>query len=155
MRLTRFLIGILPVVLAMTGAVSCVTQPLVRPVTSGETTADPRALERHVRMLAETLQPRSVDNLANLDRAADYVLDRLRATGAETTEQPVQADGKRFRNLIARFGPRDGPVVVIGAHYDSCGDTPGADDNASGVAGLLELARLLAAKPPAHAVELV
>jgi Zn-dependent M28 family amino/carboxypeptidase len=155
MRLTRFLIGILPVVLAMTGAVSCVTQPLVRPVTSGETTADPRALERHVRMLAETLHPRSVDNLANLDRAADYVLDQLRATGADTTEQPVQADGKRFRNLIARFGPRDGPVVVIGAHYDSCGDTPGADDNASGVAGLLELARLLAAKPPAHAVELV
>ena len=44
---------------------------------------------------------------------------------------------------------------MIGAHYDSCGDTPGADDNASGVAGLLELARLLAAKPPKHAVELV
>ena len=70
-------------------------------------------------------------------------------------EQMVEADGKQFRNLIARFGPRDGPLIVIGAHYDSCGDTPGADDNASGVAGLLELARLLAQNPPEHAVELV
>ena len=57
-------------------------------------------------------------------------------------------------------------VIVVGAHVDSHGDhrvrpptpashTPGADDNASGVAGLIELARLLAAKPPAHPVELV
>ena len=46
-------------------------------------------------------------------------------------------------------------MLVIGAHYDSCGDTPGADDNASGVAGLLELARLLAANPPPQPVELV
>jgi Zn-dependent M28 family amino/carboxypeptidase len=155
MRLKRFLIGISPIVLVVTGSVSCVTQPFVRRAASDEITVDPGALERHVRMLAVTLHPRSVDNLANLDRAADYVLEQLRATGAETAEQPVEADGRQFRNLIARFGPRDGPVVVIGAHYDSCGDTPGADDNASGVAGLLELARLLAGNPPAHAVELV
>ena len=61
-------------------------------------------------MLAVTLHPRSVDNLANLDRAADYVLEQLRATGAETAEQLVDADGKQFRNLIARFGPACGPV---------------------------------------------
>jgi hypothetical protein len=139
MRIKRFLIGISPIVLAVTGTLSCVTQPLVRPDASGAVSVDQRALERHVRMLAVTLHPRSVDNLTNLDLAADYVLEQLRATGAETAEQFVQADGKQFRNLIARFGPREGPVVVIGAHYDSCGDTPGADDNASGVAGLLEL----------------
>ena len=144
MRIKRFLIGISPIVLVVTGTLSCVTQPLVRPDASGAVTVDQRALERHVRMLAVTLHPRSIDNLTNLDLAADYVLEQLRATGAETAEQLVQADGKQFRNLIARFGPREGPVVVIGAHYDSCGDTPGADDNASGVAGLLELARLLA-----------
>jgi Zn-dependent M28 family amino/carboxypeptidase len=46
-------------------------------------------------------------------------------------------------------------LIVIGAHYDSCGDTPGADDNASGVAGLLELARVLAEQPPKQPVELV
>jgi len=155
MRITRFVVGVLPILLAVTGAVSCVTQPLVHPAESPGASADPGALERHVRMLAETLHPRSVDNPANLERAASYVLEQFRLTGAETAEQAVLADGQQYRNLIARFGPRDGPVVVIGAHYDSCGDTPGADDNASGVAGLLELARLLAANPPAHAVELV
>ena len=155
MRLQRFLVGISPLLLAAFGAVSCVTQPLVQPIESREVSVDAAALERHVRTLAVTFHPRSVDNLANLERAADYVLEQLRATGAETAEQMVEADGKQFRNLIARFGPRDGPLIVIGAHYDSCGDTPGADDNASGVAGLLELARLLAQSPPKHAVELV
>jgi Zn-dependent M28 family amino/carboxypeptidase len=155
MRIKRILIGLSPLLLVVTGALSCVSQPLVRPLASGELSVDQHALERHVQMLAVTLHPRSVDNLPNLDRAADYVLEQLRATGAETTEQLFEVDGKPFRNLIARFGPREGAVVVIGAHYDSCGDTPGADDNASGVAGLLELARLLAAKPPARAVELV
>jgi Zn-dependent M28 family amino/carboxypeptidase len=155
MRLQRFLVGISPLLLAAFGVVSCVTQPLVQRIESREVTVDATALERHVRTLAVTLHPRSVDNLPNLERAADYVLEQLRSTGAETAEQIVEADGKQFRNLIARFGPRDGPLIVIGAHYDSCGDTPGADDNASGVAGLLELARLLAQHPPKHSVELV
>ena len=155
MRLQRFLVGISPLLLAAFGVVSCVTQPLVRSIESTEVSVDAAALARHVRTLAVTLHPRSVDNLPNLGRAADYVLEQLRATGAETAEQIVEADGRQFRNLIARFGPRDGPLIVIGAHYDSCGDTPGADDNASGVAGLLELARLLARNPPKHSVELV
>jgi len=155
MRFTRLLAGISPLLLAALSAVSCVTQPLVRPIGSRAVEVDAAALERHVRMLAITFHPRSVDNLPNLERTADYVLAQLRSTGAETAEQLVEADGKQFRNLIARFGPRDGPLIVIGAHYDSCGDTPGADDNASGVAGLLELARLLALTPPRHAVELV
>lgn len=155
MRLARFLIGISPLLLAAVSAVSCVTQPLVQPIESRGASVDAAALERHVRTLAVDFHPRSIDNLANLERAADYVRSQLRATGAVTAEQIVEADGKQFRNLIARFGPSDGPLIVIGAHYDSCGDTPGADDNASGVAGLLELARLLALNPPKHAVELV
>jgi len=155
MRLTRFLVGISPLLLAAVSAVSCVAQPWVRSIESREVNVDAGALERHVRALAVTFYPRSVDNLPNLERAADYVLQQLRATGAATTEQMVEADGNQFRNLIARFGPSEGPLIVIGAHYDSCGDTPGADDNASGVAGLLELARLLALQPPKHSVELV
>ena len=155
MHVQRLLVGITPLLLAVLGSVSCVTQPFVSPIESREVAVDSAALERHVRALAVTFHPRSVDNLPNLERAADYVLDELRSTGAVTAEQKVEADGKQFRNLIARFGPATGPLIVIGAHYDSCGDTPGADDNASGVAGLLELARLLALNPPTHAVELV
>lgn len=47
-------------------------------------------------------------------------------------------------NVLAAAGPADAPVLVIGAHYDAVPGSPGADDNASGVAVLLELARLLA-----------
>jgi Zn-dependent M28 family amino/carboxypeptidase len=155
MRIQRFLVGIAPLLLAVTSVPACVTQPFVNDIESGDVSVDTAALERHVRALAVTFHPRSVDNLPNLERAADYVLGELRATGAETSVQTVEADGKQFRNLIARFGARDGPLIVIGAHYDSCGDTPGADDNASGVAGLIELARLMARHPPTHAVELV
>jgi Zn-dependent M28 family amino/carboxypeptidase len=132
-----------------------ITQPLVDPLASPPAQVDTVALENHVRMLAVTLHPRSIDNAANLDAAADYVIEQMRATGARTAVQSFEANGTTYRNLIARFGPDEGALLVIGAHYDSCGDTPGADDNASGVAGLLELARLLAASPPPHPVELV
>jgi len=69
--------------------------------------------------------------------------------------QNFQVDGAPYRNVIARFGPTQGPLLVIGAHYDADHDTPGADDNASGIAGLLELARLLGVHPPPRPVELV
>ena len=57
--------------------------------------------------------------------------------------------------MSASFGPLTAERVVIGAHYDGCEPFPAADDNASGVAVLLELARLLAANPPKGRVELV
>lgn len=134
---------------------SCVTQPCVRAIRSPDVTIDATALERHVRMLSATLHPRSVDHAANLDAAADYVLGEFKAMGANTDVQSYEVDGLVYRNLIARFGPTTGPLLVIGAHYDSCGDTPGADDNASGVAGLIELARTLQSIPPNQPVELV
>lgn len=140
--------------LAATGC-GLVTQPGVRPIESTPVAVDAAALERHVRTLAVDLRPRSVDNLANLDRAAEYVRATLAANGATPELQSFDLDGHVYRNVIARFGPRQGPLLVIGAHYDSNDVTPGADDNASGVAGLLELARLLAAEPPAGPVELV
>jgi Zn-dependent M28 family amino/carboxypeptidase len=134
---------------------SCVVQPGVRSRASPDTTIDPAELERHVRMLASTLHPRSYEHPANLDAAADYVLGAFKAAGAATDIQAYEVDGRTYRNVIARFGPSTGPLLVIGAHYDSCGDTPGADDNASGVAGLIELAKALAGSPPARPVELV
>jgi Zn-dependent M28 family amino/carboxypeptidase len=66
--------------------------------------------------------------------------------------------GQLYRNVIASLGPATGPLLVVGAHYDSFGDfgpNPGADDNASGTAGLLELARLLHGRSLRQRVELV
>jgi Zn-dependent M28 family amino/carboxypeptidase len=151
----KFLAWLLPLLLVFAGGLAaCVTQPGVRALHSPPAEADVAALERHVRMLAETLHPRSFDH-ANLDAAATYIRDRLEDHGTSPQSQAFEVHGRTFRNIIARFGPESGALLVIGAHYDSCGDTPGADDNASGVAALIELARLLAATPPPHPVELV
>ena len=132
------------------------TQPLLaRPQSNSTRTVDPARLEAHVRKLSVELSPRDVGHLENLDRAAGYIADELRYIGAAVEEQPYRVQGNSYRNVIARFGPETRERIVVGAHYDSAGPLPGADDNASGVAGLLELARLLGSQPPQMRVELV
>ncbi|MCW5655645.1 M28 family peptidase [Hydrogenophaga sp.] len=130
-------------------------QPFVIPIASTPPAVDARQLEQHVRYLSQDLHPRNHEHHENLERAAAYIQRALEAFGADVSIQEVVVEGTRYRNVIAKFGSPTGPVRVIGAHYDSHGDTPGADDNASGVAGLLELARLLGRSPPPRAIELV
>ena len=67
----------------------------------------------------------------NLDRCADYIGEHFRKAGGAVSEQRYEVDGKIYRNVIASFGPAEGERLVVGAHYDACGETPGADDNAS------------------------
>ena len=71
--------------------------------------------------------------------------------------QVFETSGGLAGNLTATIGGTDpqAPVVLIGAHYDSCETTPGADDNASGVAALIELAARCAATPPRGPVRFV
>jgi Zn-dependent M28 family amino/carboxypeptidase len=69
--------------------------------------------------------------------------------------QPFAAGSMTVRNVRAFVGPATAERIVIGAHYDAAGPYPGADDNASGVAGLLELARLLDGDALPMKVELV
>lgn len=146
-------------------------QPFSIPLVSEPPQVDPARLELHVRKLSLDLYPRSFDHPGKLNAAASYIRDQFLETGGDVSEQWFPVEESKYRNIIVRFGPRDGPVLVIGAHYDSYGDevegaklprgyspethTPGADDNASGVAGLIELARLLGKHPPSRAVELV
>ena len=126
----------------------------------GTSRASARHLEDHVRFLTSEVMPRSAGNPANLDRAADYIAERFRAAGGRTFQQTFHAYGTRYTNVLAEFGPEGSaePVLIVGAHYDAFGQTgplPGADDNASGTAGLLELARLLGASSPQTPVVLV
>jgi len=80
-----------------------------------------------------------------LQSAAHFIEAEMRALGFSVESQTYESDGTDVRNLIAEHPGRDAGAasIVLGAHYDTVPDTPGADDNASGVAGLLELARLL------------
>ena len=117
--------------------------------------ARPDALRAHVQKLAADLHPRHAASIGNLDKAADYIKAQLLAGSGNVSEQSYAVQGIYYRNIIARFGPEEGPITVIGAHYDSHDGTPGADDNASGVAALLELSRIFTESPPGTAVELV
>lgn len=116
---------------------------------------DPARLEAHVRTLAETFVPRDMPHPENLDRAAGYIREELQAAGGRVEDQPFEVQGTTYRNVIASFGPETRERIVVGAHYDAAGPYPGADDNASGVAGLIELARLLGRNPPRARVDLV
>jgi Zn-dependent M28 family amino/carboxypeptidase len=117
-----------------------------------------RHLERHVRELAGRIGERNSIHYAALEQAASYVERELTGIGHAVTSQRWSADGGlSFRNVEVTIPGRDerSGVVVVGAHYDSNRGTPGADDNASGVAALLELARLLRHDSPARTIHLV
>lgn len=130
-----------------------------RPTDSGDRVhADPARLERDVRSLTSLTPARNGLNLESLNQAAAYIAKGFSETGCRLAEQGFVVDHIAYKNVTCSFGPVSGPRIVIGAHYDVYSDTnPGADDNASGVAGLLELARLIAASKPelSHNLELV
>jgi hypothetical protein len=115
-----------------------------------------RALAAHVEALAGRIGPRSHAQPEALRAAADYVERALAIPGWSARAQVFGERGE-FRNLIAeRAGTDPGAgIVVVGAHYDSVARSPGADDNASGVAALLELPLLLGERPGTRALRLI
>jgi hypothetical protein len=158
--LLRILIATLAALAILLGlAAAAITQPTFGTFPPpGGPAADPDRLRRHVEFLTIQAAPRDSDHPESLDRAAAYIRDDFAWTRARVWDQVFQVRGRSFRNVIASFGPATGPLLVVGAHYDSFGDfgpNPGADDNASGTAGLLELARLLDGGPLPGRVELV
>ncbi len=73
---------------------------------------------------------------SRLNGAAVYLESQLVALGLKVESQRFTAEGRPYRNLVVKLGPDTPEVMVVGAHYDVAGEQPGADDNASGVAGL-------------------
>jgi len=155
-RLIRSMIRICSVftMLLMAGCY-LVAQPSMSSNDPSSKKADETKLRQHVDVLSRNFHPRNSDNVANLNRCADYIANQLKASGAKVEFQDYTVDTFSYRNVIGRFGVGKPKKIIVGAHYDSCGDTPGADDNASGVAGLLEFARLIGKNQPNCEVELV
>jgi Zn-dependent M28 family amino/carboxypeptidase len=108
-------------------------------------------------VLAADIGERNWRHPEGLNRARDYVAAQLRAAGYAPTVVPFEHRGATFENVeavLAGHGPGDASIVV-GAHYDSVVGSPGANDNASGVATLVELARTLRSTSPALGVRFV
>lgn len=100
---------------------------------------------RVVEVLSRNFPSRNGLHRANLLGAADFIEKEFLSLGWIVKSQAYETNGGTVRNLIVeQLGQaRTKPCIVIGAHYDSVLGTPGADDNASGVAGLIESVRLL------------
>jgi len=105
-------------------------------------------LRAHVERLAGEIGERNPVHYENLEEARRYVEEAFRGAGYEIRHDVYEAGGRTVRNVWAELPGAAEGVLVVGAHYDTADGTPGADDNASGVAVLLELARLLAGKTP-------
>ncbi|MBI4816684.1 MAG: M28 family peptidase [Deltaproteobacteria bacterium] len=115
----------------------------------------PARLERDVRILSGELGPRDYAHPRELDEVVRFIVTELRSAGVQVSEQAFEVEGLPFKNVVGIVGPQTKERIVVGAHFDTCGPLPGADDNASGVAALLELARVLAQQELPLAVELV
>ena len=104
-------------------------------------------LQDHVRAIAS--RPHNLGHPEELERAAAHIEAALEGMGHAVRRQPFSAAGREVRNLEAVVEPAasaaaGAKTLVVGAHYDSYGHAPGANDNGTGVAAVLELARLLA-----------
>lgn len=107
-------------------------------------------MRRHIGTIASV--PHNMAHFAALEDAAGAIEETLTSFGLRPTAQEFEVLGRRVRNIEVVIGPaterRDVPCYVVGAHYDSPDDSPGANDNGTGVAALLEIARALATLKP-------
>ncbi|HEX8514963.1 MAG TPA: M28 family peptidase [Bacteroidia bacterium] len=110
---------------------------------SDSTAVDKTRIMAHLQFLAGSTEPRFDGNPKRLNECAEYIRGEFLKLTSDVEEQKYFAGSIEYKNVICSFGPREGERIIIGAHYDVCEHQPGADDNASGVAGLLEVARLL------------
>lgn len=99
-------------------------------------------LYKHVEYLTVEIGDRHLWNEPSLDRSATYIESVFQQVGYSVKLQTYSCYGKSVSNIIAEKEGEEEGAIVVGAHYDTVPGSPGADDNASAVAGLLELARL-------------
>ena len=127
------------------------------PELSPAQTALREELRQHVAKLAGEIGERNVFLPANLAAAADYIQSTLSNSGHSVMRQSFETAGEICHNLEIDIPGATAPreVVVVGAHYDSVQGSPGADDNASGVAALLALAKFPALQKPGRTLRLV
>ena len=105
--------------------------------------ASPENLYKHVEFLTSIKPFRNYLHPESLEKAAEYIKNQFSIYTPHITEQKFCVEYNEYKNIIASINTDKEERIVIGAHYDVAGYTPGADDNASGIAGLIELLRLL------------
>lgn len=105
--------------------------------------ANKEIIHNHLTAITKTDKFRNYKNIETLNEIADYIHSVFSEYCDTVYFQEYLANGKTYKNVIGSIGVKNKERIIVGAHYDVYGDQEGADDNASGVVGLLELARLL------------
>jgi len=127
------------------------------PLTSDERELSLR-LRAHIETVATDIGPRNIrSHLPALRKTADWIESTFHSLGYEPQSQAFSADGETVRNISVELPgtSASSQIFVIGAHYDSVTDCPAANDNGSGVAGTIELARHFRSNPTAHTLRFV
>ncbi len=119
--------------------------------------AEKERMYEDVKFLTELRPYRNYQNKESLKKVCEHIKRVFLDAGLSVSEQKWMVGHEEFTNVIGIYQPNKTNRLVVGAHYDVCGDQPGADDNASAVAGLLETARLIGQQQPQtdYAIELV
>lgn len=114
-------------------------------------------LQQDVRKIAVEIGARNYGQYKNLDATKSFFEDALTQLGYKVRQQEYQIEKKSYYNLeVERLGTeKPNEVILIGGHYDSAFNTPGANDNGTGAASTLELARIFAKKSTKRTVRFV
>ncbi len=136
-------------VVVLVGILALVTQPVFTSSNNYETHASTEKLKAHVKILSQTILTKYSEE-ENLNQKAIYISKEIAQYTSNFSEQIYAVDDVSYKNIIVTFDSmnNDCKTTVIGAHYDTYDYLPGADDNSSGTAGLLELVRLFSQNPP-------
>lgn len=100
-------------------------------------------IQKDLKAITQLNQPRNYQNMASLNTVAQYLKEELSTVCDSTVFQTYKVQNNEYKNVIGSIGLDRPERIIIGAHYDVFGNSDGADDNGSGVVGLLELARML------------
>lgn len=98
---------------------------------------------------------RNYKNIETLNNVAQFIYNQFRNVSDSTNFQNYNYGNAEYKNVICSINPEKSERIIIGAHYDVCENTDGADDNASGVVGLIELAKLLKTYKGDYRIDLV
>ena len=102
-------------------------------------------LKKTVNALSVDIGARGYLHLDSLQKTIDYISSEFKSYGYDVSYQPYEYQDNIYKNIYVEIKGSKTPekVIIVGAHYDTVSESAGADDNASGIAGLLELSRLL------------
>jgi Zn-dependent M28 family amino/carboxypeptidase len=124
---------------------------------STQTLVPSAKVREHIQVIAQKIGKRNVVDTFALAETGAYIDRELSSTGLLVTSQSYQAEEYHVRNIVAEIPGSSAPneIVIVGAHYDTAPDSPGANDNGSGIASLLVLAGLFAGRPKARTIRFV